>query len=420
MLQTCGRDASFEVDLTGVAPRLHQLDGTAQDVAALRSTLSTRARSRKLLRLAREGRSSGFMVDDERLVSVADYVASVMSRTQPSAACHGRMRHFDAGGCARAAELSRSLERASPEERVRAKIDLIVPSVLLDAGAGDAWSYVDRGVHLTRSEGLAVASYQMFVSGAFAADGRSLRTDAEGLTRMDVDTVARCLQVTPTNRLVGVEGRSAVLRSLAGALSAAPEFFGRLSPRPGHLFDWARTHGTSLSATDLLGALLRGLAPIWTSGTVVGNHKLGDVWPHPALGDGLAALVPFHKLSQWLVYSLVEPFAEGGITITDVDALTRLAEYRNGGLLLDSGLLRLLDDGQRQRVHHVGDPLIVEWRALTVALLDELTPLVAARTGSPSAMLIELGMWSAGREIAAQKRPRGVSPLAIESDGTVF
>lgn len=430
MLQTRGPNAIFDaaphasVGLMQVPPRVHRLDGTAQDVTALRSTQATRARSRKLLQLARAGRSNSFLVDDERLVSVAQYVANVMLRTQSGAACHGRMRHFDAGGCARGAELMRLLEQASPEERVRAKIDLILPSVLLDAGAGESWSYEDGGVRLTRSEGLAVASYRMFVSGAFAADGRSLRTDAEGLAGMDVDVVSRWFQVTPTNPLVGVAGRSEVLRSLALALSASPEYFGRVSPRPGHLFDWARRYGSSVSATDLLAALLCGLAPIWTSGTAIGEHKLGDVWPHPALGEGVEGLVPFHKLSQWLVYSLVEPFAEGGITITGADALTRLAEYRNGGLLLDAKLLRLRDDSERKRVHHVGDPLIVEWRALTVALLDEITPLVAAhvaaRGGQPSPMLIEHGMWSAGREIAAEKRPRGVPPLAIESDGTVF
>ena len=53
--------------------------------------------------------------------------------------------------------------------------------------------------------------------------------------------------------------------------------------------------------------------------------------------------MPFHKLSQWLTYSLLEPFEWAGVTVTGLDALTGLPEYRNGGLLLDTGVLRLRD-----------------------------------------------------------------------------
>ena len=53
-------------------------------------------------------------------------------------------------------------------------------------------------------------------------------------------------------------------------------------------------------------------------------------------GDGL---VPLHKLSQWLAYSLIEPLIEAGFSITEIDGLTGLAEYRNGGLFIDAGVL---------------------------------------------------------------------------------
>ena len=60
------------------------------------------------------------------------------------------MRAFDA-----------RLAAASPDDRARAWVDLIVVSVLLDAGAGDAWRYREpgTGIVLERSEGLAVRVY---------------------------------------------------------------------------------------------------------------------------------------------------------------------------------------------------------------------------------------------------------------------
>ena len=88
--------------------------------------------------------------------------------------------------------------------------------------------------------------------------------------------------------------------------------------------------------------MLEGFAEIWP-----GRHRAraasisatSAAIPPPA-SDGLTAgLVPFHKLSQWLAYSLIEPLEDAGIEVTDLDRLTALAEYRNGGLLIDLGVL---------------------------------------------------------------------------------
>jgi hypothetical protein len=132
--------------------------------------------------------------------------------------------------------------------------------------------------------------------------------------------------------------------------------------------------------------------------------------------------VPFHKLSQWLAYSLFEPLEWAGITVTDSDQLTALPEYRNGGLLLDAGVLQLVDAADGTRTWNVGNELVVEWRALTVALIDELAPRIRARLGAPAlplACILEGGTWAAGRELAAELRA-GKPPLSIDSDGTVF
>jgi hypothetical protein len=94
-------------------------------------------------------------------------------------------------------------------------------------------------------------------------------------------------------------------------------------------------------------------------------------------GPGLTnGWMPFHKLSQWLTYSLLEPFEWAGVKVRQLDALTALPEYRNGGLLIDSGVLVPKDPASQARVWKAGDEFIVEWRALTVALLDELAPRV--------------------------------------------
>ena len=77
-------------------------------------------------------------------------------------------------------------------------------------------------------------------------------------------------------------------------------------------------------------ALLTALSPIWPSDNVIGDRPVGDCWRHEAVaGPGLSnGWMPLHKLSQWLTYSLVEPFAAGGVTVTGLDRLTGLAEYR--------------------------------------------------------------------------------------------
>jgi hypothetical protein len=141
--------------------------------------------------------------------------------------------------------------------------------------------------------------------------------------------------------------------------------------------------------------------------------------------DATNGLVPLHKLSQWLAYSLIEPLQWSGLTVSDIDGLTGLSEYRNGGLFVDTGVLRLRDPVDAERGHDVASALLVEWRALTVALLDKLADEMRHRLGRdaqalPLAKVLEGGTWAAGRVIARQKRADGSPPLKVISDGTVF
>ena len=361
------------------------------------------------------GRSTHFRWHGERLPQVAGYVVDVIRERYPGLRVpfHSRWRHFEVGGIDRWENLaaSRGLEGI---ERARAAIDLVIPSVLLDAGAGPDWRFTEAAtgqVH-ARSEGLAIASLEMYAHGGLA-----------DLERVTAEDIARAFQVGPGNPLVGLEGRAALLGRLGALLRANPRWFGT-PVRLGHLVNaWrAQAKGNRIAAADVLATLLEVLGPMWPGRLVQDGVPLGDCWPHPAARGGL---VPFHKLTQWLTYSLLEPLADAGLEVTDLDALTGLPEYRNGGLLLDLGLLEAKDPSFHTRNLHVDEPAVVEWRALTVVGLDRLAPLVREGLGVgegefPLARMLEGGTWAAGRKIAAEKRAGGAPPVRIASDGTVF
>ncbi len=413
------------------------LRGSREDLESLLSPATIRARAEAVLDLAERGRTS-FRPRMERLEEVAALVAEVTLANYPNLDIpfHSRWNHFQAGGRDRNGELDVALAGLDGADRARAKLDLVVVSVLLDAGAGMAWRYREAGSGLesSRSEGLAVASWNLFRAGLFSSDpDRPLRADAKGLARLEFGALEEGFQVGPSNPMVGLEGRFRLLKSLGRALEADPELFGAVEARPGRLLDHLRglAPGGPLEAPRILRALQRGLGNIWPGrlalATPEGEVNLGDAWHYPPLGEAssVGAVLPFHKLSQWLSYSLLEPLQEAGLAVADIDGLTGLAEYRNGGLMLDSGLLELRDPALAARPHPPGSDLVLEWRALTVALLDRLADPVRARLGRsaeafPLAKILEGGSWSAGRRLAAERRADGGPPLGIESDGTVF
>ncbi len=111
--------------------------------------------------------------------------------------------------------------------------------------------------------------------------------------------------------------------------------------------------------------------------------------------------------------------------MTHVDGLTGLPEYRNGGLFVDMGVLVLRDPAAATAANTVDSALVVEWRGLTVALLDAIAPLVRQRLGLsaeafPLARVLEGGTWAAGRRLARERRDDGGPPIRVVSDGTVF
>jgi hypothetical protein len=150
---------------------------------------------------------------------------------------HGRWQHFNVGGRDRITPLLSSWEKeADHPELCRRLLDLFLVSVLLDAGAGNTWSYtsMEDGRTYRRSEGLAIASLEMFKSGLFSSHtSQPYQVDADGLRTLTVEKMAKGLQVTAKNPIAGLDGRTGLLIRLADALNNT-ELFGA-DARPGNM-----------------------------------------------------------------------------------------------------------------------------------------------------------------------------------------
>ncbi len=376
-----------------------------------------------------------FRVDLRRLDKAVDLVLETTRHAYPSldVPFHSRWRHFVFNGEDRWASIDKAAHWRDSAARARATFDLAIVSVLLDAGAGPRWRYRDpaTGQSIGRSEGLALASLAMFSQGTFSSRPDDLlAADAEGLMHLSDEALSAGLQVSAANPLVGIAGRADLLRRLGALIAAKPDIFGRHDrPRPGGLFDHFAMSAKSgeIPAATILSELLQHCGPIWPSRLALGGVPLGDCWRHPSLttADATSELVPLHKLSQWLAYSLIEPLQWAGISVADIGGLTGLAEYRNGGLFVDTGAVAFRDPADAAREHDVASTLVVEWRALTVALLDRLADMMRSRLeldekSLPLAKVLEGGTWSAGRIIARKLRADGSPPFKVVSDGTVF
>jgi hypothetical protein len=450
---------------------------SASPIAALHDAATIRARCAAICRAATDGRTGHFKVDRSRLVEAARRVADATLQRYPDLCIprHGCWRQFESGGVDRKAELEARLEGRATEDAALARIDLAVISVLLGSSAGSQWRYTERpgvieplalpaqrqrrddllamleqagghsplaaaalpataGTVHARSEGLAVAAFHAFVEGVFSdTDDEMLRADARALERLDTAALRAVFQVSPTNMLVGLEGRAEMLRRLGRSLQALARHEGGLA-RPARIYAKLTQDGTlaEITAAALLREILTTLAPVWPSGSLVQGLPAGDVWPHAFAGGARAGdldrttsgWVPLHMVGQRLAYSLIEPFEWAGVKVTGIETLTGLADHRNGGLLLDSGVIVPRDARDLSGTWKPGSDFVIEWRALTVALLDELAAQVRELLGRtaeqlPLASILEGGSWAAGRAAALELRG-GEPPLKIDTDGTLF
>ncbi|KAI9930093.1 hypothetical protein ASPWEDRAFT_100097 [Aspergillus wentii DTO 134E9] len=442
-------------------------DPALDPAAYLRSIHAVRDRANYILVKAKRNKLNHFDVDMTKFAVTASYIVSIIKRDYApeyeSIPPHGRWQHFDVGGRPRVNQLLQSWPSTiDAQERTRRLIDLFVVSVLLDAGAGTKWSYKSKesGKVYSRSEGLAVAALEMFKSGLFSSDPTEpCQVDGAGLKKITVDVLAKGMQHSEQNQLAGLEGRAGLLIRLSDALNNQ-DFFG-VDARPGNMLDYLLSHPSTLASsvpivpiTTLWSVLMDGLAGIWPpSRTQIDGVSIGDAWvcssmPQSPPGQPWESIVPFHKLTQWLCYSIMVPMSKlMNIHFAGSDLLTGLPEYRNGGLLIDMGLLTLKEDdlkrgieGYKENAQIKGQPnvevvplfnadddVIVEWRAATVGFLDELLDEVNGQLGLRGEdqltlpQMLEAGSWKGGREIAEVSRPNTKEPpIMIRSDGTVF
>lgn len=396
------------------------------EIDFLLSPQAVRERSQKIFDLTVQDRGE-FTYHPEHWDRVTEYVATTIREKYPQLQIpfHSRLGHFRSGGIDRIKWPELGLDKLVPRERVKLLIDLIVPSVLLDAGAGDSWQLFESktGQNFNRSEGLGIASFYLFLDRKFSSN-KTLTTDAEGLMNLTESDLKNYFQVNESNKLIGLDGRLRLLQKLGKIMSENPLIFP--NTRPSDLFE-TFSDGECVDAVLLLKSLLKNLGGIWPSRLVYKKFPLGDTWSHPLLGatHSFESFVPFHKLSQWLSYSILEACLFGNLKVNQVEQLTGLPEYRNGGLFIDLGLIELknkkfIDCGLTPEM-----PVTIEWRALTINLLDQLAERIQRKLQMnaeqlPLAKVLEGGSWWAGRKIAASKRPSGSPPVKIISDGTVF
>jgi hypothetical protein len=521
-------------------------------LGALREPATIRARCAAVTRAVEEGRSGHFKLDRSRLPDLAQR-AAVLARehfADLKTPHLGQWGRFGAGGLDRKGELDALLAPRFPAERLHAHIDLTVVSVLLGAGAGRAWRYVERPeldalalpVHRQKgedllamlgaaagkapaastqaaatapdtaeapateppvtetstteppiteppateppvaqahvpeapaadpqpklrqlatfsgTEGLSVAVFRAFVAGVFSSDPADpLRVDALALKRLDAAALRAVFQSSPSNPLPGLEARAAVLTHLGEVLQEQAERHGGLA-RPARLIDsLSGAEGApGLTATQLLREVQRLHAPAWISGSRVLGLPAGDVWPHlwagaatdvtlaaadPGAGAAqrptatdraTAGWVPFHLLGQWMTYSLVEPLGWAGLQVSGLEALTALPEIALGARLVDAGVIVPRHPGDLTKTYKPSSDLVVEWRALTVTLMDELAGLVrelseASAQWEPSALnrgaaapMRDLPLTLGLALLLGKPAEDAAPPLKIDSDGTLF
>lgn len=388
-----------------------------------------RAQAQRIYNAALAG-ATHFEIHEDKLEATADYVLEIIQQNYPSLEVpyHSRWRHYEVGNRFQLNNYFATTESFFPIEKAKTGLDLIIPSVLVDAGAGEHWKYKSSNtVTIGRSEGLGLASMDAFLAGAFSdpspQTGRP-NTCAAGLKALTSTAFKEFFQVSDENPLAGVEGRLTLLWNLAETLENKPEFFP--NQRPGDLVDYLlNTYGDEIHAVDVLTTVLQALGDLWPGRLTLNDRNLGDTWAYQPFGEGFDALIPFHKLSQWITYSVIETLEMSEITVTHVEQLTGLAEYRNGGLMLDSGLISLRNPALAENMWLPASEIIIEWRALTIHLLDKLAALICQKLGKteeefPLAKVLEGGTWAAGRALAKLRDANMNPPLNIVSDGTVF
>lgn len=452
----------------------------SEQIKYLQSIKSVRETNLCTKDLILNNKLENFDVDLTKLDSIVEFVINTIKSSFPdnesllTIPVHGRYQHFEVGGKLRLTNLIENEFKEIDElEICRKIIDLFIVSVLLDAGAGNLWKFNEDGVEIGRSEGIAIASFHMFTNGDFSSSSAE-DGDGEGLGKYQVNgdklvnftsgQLTKGFQVDEiTNPLEGFDGRVKLIKKLGVALTNNEIFFGKDS-RPGNLVDYLITKSEiidgqyEIELEEIWNCLMTGFSSIWPEdGRIkIYGKVIGDAWflknrenySKKILNiDNVLdsnKIVTFHKLTQWLTYSLFLPLIKyGKFKIKNSNLMTGLPEYRNGGLFIDFKLLNLkkekLEQGLKlsKKINSKtlniptfipSDDVIVEWRSCTICLLDYILPIIndnlkikGTKYELSLPQLIEAGSWKSGRLIAKELRPENSGPpIDLLADGTVF
>ncbi|KAL1901623.1 hypothetical protein Cpir12675_000313 [Ceratocystis pirilliformis] len=451
----------------------------------LRSLQAVRERAKIMTDKATRNNLTHFDVDISKFGDVVRFVANIIKRDYDapfhSIPPHCRYQHFCVGGRDRPAHMLATFSDVDNSEKCRRLMDLCVVSIVMDGGAGSEWSYksLENNKIYRRSDGIAVAAFEMFKSGLFSSNpSNRCQVDKQGMKRLTVETLANGLQSRPGNEIVGLEGRAELLSKLGAALEH-DNVFGPHG-RPGNMLDYLLSHPSTQASSKLIvpvpllwNVLMEHIEPIWPqSRSNIHGVTLGDAWPcssmpkpavspngspttfspFPTGANSPAAwesILPFHKLAQWLCYSMMQPMQSLlKVHFTGAELLTGLPEYRNGGLFIDLGVISLkpkdearglenfkkhYDSGSHRAVEVAplfltSDDVVVEWRGVTIGFLDRLWHevnkyLAKELAGNEISLsqLMEAGSFKAGREMAEVSRPNTREPpILIDRNGTIF
>ncbi|KAI8977928.1 hypothetical protein BDB01DRAFT_852758 [Pilobolus umbonatus] len=421
----------------------------------------TRDRCFKVQEAANRNKLNHFDVDHSKLDEMVKIVISLIKRDYDSPSDipqYSRWRHFDIGGRSRLQTLIQTWTSLGQDnlEQTRKLIDILVIACLMDIKPCQTWCYTEKstGRSFKRKDGIAIAILEMYINGVFSSDNtQPHRVDSKALCHLSLDTLCHHLQFNEHNSFVGIEERLEVLNHLGYVLQNRPDYFGKDAQRPGNLMDYLLNHKNTIKtkkgpliSIETLWPVVMEMGELWAAENNLGGTKnLGDVWPCKAIlspnasPDSTDHFIPFHKLSQWIVYSIMEPMEKLlGATIEGTDLLTPLPDYCNGGLLIDIGFITLKPAEYERGIRNyhtnsllphqpkvevapmfdMSDPVVIEWRALTVAYLDIVADRVRhtfrlSKKSLSLSQLLQGGTWSAGRELAEISRPNTHEPPIV-------
>ncbi|CAM0135817.1 hypothetical protein VKS41_001747 [Umbelopsis sp. WA50703] len=422
----------------------------------LLSLRAVREQNKRIYECVKTGQLQHFDIDLEKMEEVVRFVTLLVKRDfdDPSEMpTHSRWRHFDAGGKPRIKQLLASMPASSQLDKAKRLIDLFVISIILDTCPLHQWGYQEKStgrVH-RRTEGVAIAVLEIFKSGLFSSDpGDPYRVDAAALADLTVEDLANGFQISAKNSLVGLEDRINLIQHVTETMKDYSSIFSskdKSSSRPGNMLDYLLAHASTVRSNkstaiqmETLWSVAILLGELWAQGSKVDDKLLGDVWPCEALkSTGISdCYLPFHTTTQWICYSVIDILESVlSVTVDGKDQLTPLTEYPNGGLLLDTGLLVLkkrdlesglsnyrrnsLLPGQPKMevapMFDINDPVVIEWRALTIYYVEIVASKVREKLRSKKNLsltqILEGGIWNAGRELAEISRPNTQEPPIV-------